>query len=387
MRSCRRAPRASRTSGRWIGASSSTSISSPPRARSSLARARERAPLSSLPGTASRARAEVARAKTLGRTQPAGPGQGRAHPDRHGGVGDHDLHELVRRVRGHAATGGHLQLGDQGFGCEVESIGGLVDGGLPHLGQPGQDGQEASQPVGGVRGHLSDAGPGGIRAGFAPARPPGCAPATVAWRRSTTAARTASGPDHFGVVQQVEDPEDQCTRHRSPTAAPRRLRRRPDRQPHSGPSSATTRPASAPSTRIVHLDLLTVAELPRVEGESPIHVEVVRDPGRAPGTRARASPRSGRRGRCGPPAGRGRNRPGTSGPCGSGDRPRRPAAAGPGTRTLPPHPGGWPRTGPGGPAGHRRRGGPPTGPGRPAGGDSPPAPNLSSACWPIGSPR
>ena len=53
---------ASFTSGRSVGASSSTATSSPPSARSSLASARESAPVSSLPGTARRARADAARA-------------------------------------------------------------------------------------------------------------------------------------------------------------------------------------------------------------------------------------------------------------------------------------------------------------------------------------
>ncbi len=53
---------ASRTTDSRTGTSSSTSTCSPPKARSSLASAVDRAPDSSLPDTASRARADAARA-------------------------------------------------------------------------------------------------------------------------------------------------------------------------------------------------------------------------------------------------------------------------------------------------------------------------------------
>ena len=112
-------------------------------------------------------------------TEAPGSGQGRSHPGGHGRLGDHDLHELVRRVGRDAAAGGHLELGDQGLGREIEAGGHLVDGRLADLGQPGQDGQEAAEPSAGVD-HRSS--------GLHPHRWP-----AMASSRSTTAARTASG--------------------------------------------------------------------------------------------------------------------------------------------------------------------------------------------------
>ena len=135
--------------------------------------------------------------ESLGRAEATGPGQCGPELHRHRGVGHHDLHQLVGRVRGHPAAGGHLELGHQRLGREVEPCGRLVDRRLAHLGQPGQDGQQPPQPAGGV-GRLA-------HRSVASRRPT----AIMASSRASTAARRLGRTEHLGVVEQVEHPEDQ----------------------------------------------------------------------------------------------------------------------------------------------------------------------------------
>ena len=80
-----------------------------------------------------------------------------------------------------------------------------------------------------------------------------------------TAARTGR-TEHLGVVEQVEDPQDQGllvgdgqAHHHRPVVTVL------DDAP--GPSSATIRPDFGPVDQHVDLHLLAVAELPRIAGE------------------------------------------------------------------------------------------------------------------------
>ncbi len=95
--------------------------------------------------------------EALGGGEPAGPGQLGTEVGHHLLLVDHDLHQLVRCVRGQAATGGQLQVGDQLVGTDAEPLGQLGHRCPSLAGQPGEDGEEAVQPVAGVgaRRHLA----------------------------------------------------------------------------------------------------------------------------------------------------------------------------------------------------------------------------------------
>ncbi len=213
------------------GASSSTPTSSPPRARSSLARARDSAPLSSLPRHRQQGAGRGGQGEPLGRAEPAGPGQGGAHPGGHRGLGDHDLHELVGRVGRDAAAGGHLQLGDQGLGGGRSGRPPSSIGASPTWASQARmaSRRRSRAPVSTTDGHSALPAVG----------PP------LATSRSTIARRTAAGRQDLGVVQQLEDPEDQRldwsvtvsrtttapSSRRSTTAWPRPARRPPGPTP------------------------------------------------------------------------------------------------------------------------------------------------------------
>ena len=309
--------------------------------------------------------------QALARAEATGSGQGRTHPGRHRVLGDHDLEQLVRRVGRHAAAGGHLELGHQRGRCEVEPGGHLVDGGLPLLGQPGEDGQQAAEPGGGVDGRAHRTAPGS---------------ADEASRRSTTAARTSSGrsTSAWSSRSRTQDTSASTSVTTSRTTTP--------------PSSVRSTTASGPELghhpgrlgRVdghVDLDRLARSEVPGIAGELPVGVESVgqlRRSGRPDLGRPVDSVDPERPGLA---LGRGPAQPRTSARPGSGCRPRPPTGGRPGRRSPRWHRCGPRRTAGAGPAGRPPGEGRPAAAGHRAGASSPPIPSLESASLPIGSPR
>ena len=150
-------------------------------------------PRGSAPGTASMARAAVARAKPSAAVRRRGRASSGPRLATTSSLVDHDLHELVRRVRGQAAAGGQFQIGDQFVGTDAEALGQLGHRCPPLAGQPGEDGEETVEPVAGV-------GPGRHLD-----RPPRW-PSRRGFQPGDHVGPDALGGEHLGVLAQFEDP-------------------------------------------------------------------------------------------------------------------------------------------------------------------------------------
>ncbi len=167
---------ASRITARWAGSRRSTrSRPRPPSTASSLATARASGAVGIGAGHRQDGPGRGGEGETLGRGESPGAAQLGAEVGDHLLVVDDDLHELVGRVRGQAATRGELEIGDELIGVEPEALGELRHRGPALARQPGEHRQQAQQP----------------RAGIGTGRHGG--PATAS-SQDTTPARTSSGP-------------------------------------------------------------------------------------------------------------------------------------------------------------------------------------------------
>ena len=93
------------------------------------------------------------------RAQPARAGQVVTQVGRDPLVGHDELDELIRRVRGEAATGSELQEGHHLALGHLELGSHLGDRRSAPVGQPGQDGEQPSEPVTGVASRGQRPGP------------------------------------------------------------------------------------------------------------------------------------------------------------------------------------------------------------------------------------